>query len=413
MAITDTFVKQIKHSGRPAGDKHSDGQGLYLHVTSAGKYWRLAYRFGGKQKTLALGVYPATTLANARRQRDEAKEQLALGNDPSVQKRVQKMQSTQAAANTFEAVAREFHATKADSWSAGHSMRWMRSMEKDVFPTVGKMLLPDVTAPLMLTVLRKVESRGARETASKLKEQSGQVFRYGIQTGRCSSNPVPDLSGALAPVVVKHMAAVLDPKAAGALMRAIDGYQGQPLTRAALLLSALLFQRPGNIRAMEWAWIDFEAAMMTIPAASMKRTIEGKINGRPHFVPLAPQAIEVLKEIQALTGRGRYVFPSARTGERPMSDATVGAALRRLGYTSDEMTAHGFRAMARTLLIERLPGIQADVIEAQLAHGKSGPLGAAYDRADYMEQRRQLMSTWANYLEQLKRGAEVIQFKQA
>ncbi|MEN5424710.1 site-specific integrase [Comamonas aquatica] len=209
------------------------------------------------------------------------------------------------------------------------------------------------------------------------------------------------------------MAAVLDPKAAGALMRAIDGYQGQPLTRAALLLSALLFQRPGNIRAMEWAWIDFEAAMMTIPAASMKRTIEGKINGRPHFVPLAPQAIEVLKEIHALTGHGRYVFPSARTGERPMSDATVGAALRRLGYTSDEMTAHGFRAMARTLLIERLPGIQADVIEAQLAHGKSGPLGAAYDRADYMEQRRQLMSIWANYLVQIKNGAEIIQFKQA
>ena len=232
MPLTDTFVKQIKHSGRPAGDKHSDAQGLYLHVKEAGKYWRLAYRFGGKQKTLALGVYPAVSLANARRKRDEAREQLALGADPSVQKRVQKMQSTQAAANTFEAVAREFHATKADSWSPGHSMRWMRSMEKDVFPTVGKMLLPDVTAPLMLTVLRKVESRGARETASKLKEQSGQVFRYGIQTGRCSSNPVPDLSGALAPVVVKHMAAVLDPKAAGALMRAIDGYQGQPSQRA-------------------------------------------------------------------------------------------------------------------------------------------------------------------------------------
>ncbi len=224
------------------------------------------------------------------------------------------------------------------------------------------MLLPDVTAPVMLTVLRKVESRGARETASKLKEQSGQVFRYGIRTGRCASNPIPDLSGALAPVVVKHMAAVLEPKAAGALMRAIDSYQGQPLTRAALLLSALLFQRPGNIRAMEWAWIDFDAAMMTIPAASMKRTIEGKINGRPHFVPLAAQAIAVLKEIHPLTGHGRYVFPSARTGEWPMSDATV---------------------------------------------------GAAYDCAYYIEQRRQLMSIWANYLDQIKNGAEVIPFKQA
>jgi integrase len=204
------------------------------------------------------------------------------------------------------------------------------------------------------------------------------------------------------------MAALLEPVKVGELMRAIDSYTGQPITRGALLLSALLFQRPVNIRSMEWAWIDFDAAMLTIPAQAMKRTIHGKINGRPHLVPLAQQAIEVLRQLQPLTGHRVHVFPSTRGEGRPMSNMTVNAALRRMGFSGDEMTAHGFRAMARTLMIERLPGIHADVIEAQLAHSKSGPLGAAYDRAEYMEQRRTMMQTWADYLDKLRRGAEVI-----
>lgn len=219
---------------------------------------------------------------------------------------------------------------------------------------------------------------------------------------------MPDLHGALRPLVVKHMAAVLEPVKAGELLRAIDGYQGQPITRAALQLSALLFQRPGNIRAMQWSWVDFERAMLTIPAQAMKRTVHGKANGRPHLVPLAPQAIAILRELQPLSGHREFVFPGLRTSQRPMSDNTLNAALRRLGYSTEDMSAHGFRAMARTLMVENLPGISADVLEAQLAHGKSGPLGMAYDRAEFMQQRVQMMRTWADYLDRLRRGADVL-----
>lgn len=408
MGLTDTFVRTVKPSGSAAGDKHTDGQGLYLHVKGAGKYWRMNYRFLGKQKTLALGVYPAVSLAKARQRRDRARELLADGTDPSAAKRAEKLATAVAAANTFEAVAREFHATHASGWSPRYGARWIERMEKDLFPYIGKMTLPSITAPVLLDALRRIEKRGANETAHTLRQTAGQVFRYGVQTGRCERSPVSDLHGALKPIVVKHMAAVLEPVKAGELLRAIDGYTGQPMTKAALALSALLFQRPGNIRQMEWAWLDLDKAMLTIPSQDMKRRLQQKINGRPHFVPLAPQAVAILKELQPLTGHGRYVFPSLRTGERPMSDNTVNAALRRLGFASDEMSAHGFRAMARTLMIERIPGIPADVIEAQLAHGKSGPLGAAYDRAEFMEQRRKMMNEWANYLDKLRAGADVI-----
>lgn len=413
MPLTDTFIKQAKHSGKAAGDKHSDGGGLYLHVMAAGKYWRMAYRFGGKQKTLAMGVYPAVTLAQARRRRDEARAQLADGIDPSLVKQAEKAAKAVAGESTFEAVAREYHGVKKSGWSEKYAAKWLRGLEKDLFPYVGRLQLADITAPLMLNAIRKVERRGNRDAAHTLSQNSGQVFRYGIQTGRCERNPMPDLQGALEPVVVKHMPAVLEPMKVGELLRAFDTYNGQPVTKAALQLSALLFQRPANIRKMEWSWIDLDAGMLTIPSASMKRTVAQKLNGRPHFVPLAPQAVEILREIQQLTGYRTFVFPSTRGEGRPMSDMTVNAALRRLGYSGDDMTAHGFRAMARTLMIERLPGIHADVIEAQLAHGKSGPLGAAYDRAEFMDQRRKMMSEWADYLDKLKAGAEVIQFKSA
>ena len=413
MPLTDTFIKQAKHSGKPAGDKHSDGGGLYLHIKAAGKYWRMAYRFGGKQKTLALGVYPAVTLAQARKRRDEAKAQLADGFDPGVVKHVAKIARAVAGESTFEAVAREYHGIKKSGWSEKYAAKWLRGLEKDIFPYVGRLQLPDITGPMILDAVRKVEKRGNRDAAHTLTQNSGQVFRYGIQTGRCTHNPMPDLRGALEPVVVKHMPAVLEPLKVGELLRAFDTYSGQPITKAALQLSALLFQRPANIRKMEWSWIDLDGGMLTIPSASMKRTVAQKLNGRPHFVPLAPQAVEVLREIQPLTGYRTFVFPSTRGEGRPMSDMTINAALRRLGYSGDEMTAHGFRAMARTLIIERLPGIHTDVIEAQLAHGKSGPLGAAYDRAEFMDQRRTMMQTWADYLDKLKAGADVIPFKSA
>ena len=410
MALTDTFVKNAKQSGKAAGDKHSDGGGMYLHVTKAGKYWRLAYRFAGKQKTLALGVYPAVTLAQARKKRDEAKALLAAGTDPSAAKRIEKAAAVVAAGNTFEAVAREFHATARAGWAVTYATRWIQRLERDLFPTIGRMALEDITAPVLLDVLRRVERRGVLSTTHRLSHSAAQVFRYGVQTGRCERDPAADLRGALKPHTVKHMAAVLEPVKVGELLRAMDGYTGNTVTRAALQLSALLFQRPGNIRAMQWAWIDLDKKMLTIPSEAMKRRIHEKVNGRPHLVPLADQAVAILKDIHPLTGHGRFVFPSERTGERCMSENTVGPALRRMGYGTDDMTAHGFRAMARTIMIERMPGISADVLEAQLAHGKSGPLGAAYDRADFMEQRVAMMQRWADYLDELRVGAKVLPF---
>ncbi len=412
MPLTDTFTKTSKHSGAPAGDKHSDGGGMYLLVKAAGKYWRMDYKFADKRKTLSLGVYPAVSLAKARQRREKARELLADGTDPGAAKREERQATATAAANTFELVAREFLETKTEAWTPKYAAKWLRGMEKDLFPYIGKLPTATVTPPMLLNALRKCEKRGAIESAHTLRQTAGQVFRYGIQTGRCDRNPALDLQGALKPVTTKHMAALLEPLKVGDLLRAIDGYSS-PLTRAALALSALLFQRPANIRSMEWAWIDFDNAMLTIPSQDMKRRIEQKLNGRPHFVPLAPQAAAFLKELVPISGHGRYVFPSIRTSQRPMSDNTVNAALRRMGFEKDEMSAHGFRATARTLMIERIKGISADVIEAQLAHGKSGPLGSAYDRAEFMEQRRVMMQTWADYLDKLRMGADVIQFKTA
>jgi integrase len=408
MALTDTFVRQVKHTGNAAGDKHTDGGGMYLLVKGAGRYWRLNYRHGGKRKTLALGTYPEVSLAKARKRLAEARERMADGIDPGAVKQAQKVATAVAEANTFEAVAREFFAAKVVGWSPKYGARWIERMEKDLFPFLGKLSLTSITAPVLLAALRRVEKRGAIETAHTLRQCAGQVFRYGIQTGRSERSPAGDLHGALKPIRVKHMAAVLEPAKVGELLRAIDGYAGQPITRAALALSALLFQRPGNIRQMEWVWVDVDKAVLTIPSQDMKRRLHEKANGRPHVVPLAPQALTILNELHPLTGHGRYVFPSLRTGERAMSDNTVNAALRRMGYSKDEMSAHGFRAMARTLMIERMQGISAEVIEAQLAHGKSGPLGMAYDRAEFMEQRRRMMLEWAGFLDNLRRGADVI-----
>lgn len=392
----------------------TDAAGLYLEVSPAGsKRWFWKFYPDGKESRLALGSYPEVTLKAARAARDEARKTRQSGTNPVQQRKADSLAKATSSATTFEAVAREFYGTKAAAWSPTYATRWLERMEKDVFPALGSLPLASITAPLLLDTLRKVQKRGAGETAHTLRQTTGQVFRYGVQTGRATRNPAHDLHGALAPVTVKHMAAVLDPAAAGDLMRAIDAYAGQPVTRAALVLSALLFQRPGNIRAMEWAEIDTDAALWTIPAAKMKRSKADKMNGRPHLVPLAPQAIAILADMKPLTGHGRYVFPSLLTGERCMSENTVRNALRRMGYSNDDMTPHGFRAMARTLMIERLPGIHADVIEAQLAHGKRGPLGMAYDRAEYMEQRRAMMATWADYLDRLRTGAQVLPLKVA
>lgn len=409
MALNDTFIKNsTKHSGKPAGDKHSDGGGLYLHVKASGTYWRMAYRLHDSQKTLSIGVYPAVGLAQARAARDAAKAQLAKGIDPSTAKREQKHAEKMAATNTYEAVAREFHQLKAPSWSEGHAYKWLRMNEAYLFPVLGSKPLERIKAKDVLAALRKVEAKGILSTAHDLQQMAGQVFRYAVQTGRIEQNPVPDLKGALQPHVAKHFAAVTDPAKVGEMLRAIDGYTGLPTTKAALQLAALFFQRPGNIRAMEWAWIDLDNAMLAIPPADMKRTKREKLNGKAHYIPLAKQAIAILQALRPLTGSGRYVFPGARSTLRPMSDNTINAALKRLDFGEDHVS-HGFRAMARTMMAARLAGIPDTLVEAQLGHGKSGPLGSAYDRAEYMEQRRAMMQTWADYLDQLRVGAKIIQ----
>lgn len=411
--LTDADCRNATCPPEKKRHRLTDTAGLYLEVAPNGsKRWFWKFYPEGKESRLALGAYPTVTLKKAREARDEAKKVRQAGTNPVQQRRAAKLAAGLQGVHTFEATARELFVTKADSLSPQYAARWIERMEKDLFPVLGSLPLKDISAPMLLDALRRVERRGAMETAHTLRQTAGQVFRYGIQTGRCERNPAPDLQGALKPVKTKNMAALLEPSKVGELMRNIDAYTGQPVTRAAVLLSALTFQRPGNIRAMEWAEVDLDGAMWTIPAAKMKRTLHGKINGRPHMVPLAPQALAALKEIQPLTGHGRYVFPSMMGQGKCMSENTVRLALRRMGYTNDEMTPHGNRAMARTLMVENLPGVSADVIEAQLAHGKSGPLGAAYDRAEFMQQRRELMRRWADYLDRLRIGAHVIPFQE-
>jgi integrase len=414
MALNDTFIKNgTKWSGKPAGDKHNDGGGLYLHIKQAGKYWRMNYRLSGKQRTLAIGVYPAVSLAKARKERTGAREQLAQGIDPSTAKQEAKHAEKVASVNTYEAVAREFHGIKAHVWSESYAAKWLRLNEMYLLPVIGRLPLDTIKPPALLKALRKVEDKGILSTAEDLQQMAGQVFRYGVQTGRCERDIAADLRGALKPHVTRHFSAILDPVKVGELLRAIDAYTGQPTTVAALKLSPMFFQRPGNIRKMEWAWIDLERAMLTIPPADMKRTKAQKINGKAHLIPLARQAVEILRAIQPLTGYGRYVFAGARSSTRPMSNNTINAALRRMDFSGEEQVAHGFRAMARTMLAERLHGIPDALVEAQLGHGKSGPLGAAYDRAEYLEQRRLMMQTWADYLDRLRTGADVIPLHRA
>ncbi len=392
----------------------TDGGCLYLEVSPAGaKRWFWKFYPDGKESRLALGSYPEVTLKAARAARDEARKVRQTGTNPVQARKANKIAKAASSANTFEAVAREFHAIKASGWSEGHATKWLRMNELYLFPHIGSLPLDSIKTPALLATLRKVEKKGILSTAQDLQAMAGQVFRYGVQAAHCERNPADDLKGALKPHIAKHFAAIVDPVEAGAMLRAIDGYTGQPATVAALKLSALFFQRPGNIRAMEWAWVDLDAKLLTVPAKEMKSSLHQKLNGKAHLVPLATQAIAVFKSIKPLTGHSRYVFPGARSHERPMSDGTINGALRRLDYGNDEHVAHGFRAMARTMLAERMKGIPAELVEAQLGHGKSGPLGNAYDRAEYMEQRHQVMQTWADYLDKLRIGADVIQFKKA
>lgn len=387
----------------------TDAGGLYLEVAPNGsKRWFWKHYRDGKEFRLSLGSYPTASLKAAREARDAAKKLHRGGTNPVQVRRLERVTAKATGAVTFESVAREFHATKASGWSATHAAQWMRAMEKDLFPYLGTLPLTSINAPVLLATVRRVSDRGATQMARDLCQYAGQVFRHGITTERCAANPARTLVEALPKHHWRPASAPTNTKAAAVLLRAMADYKGQPATRAALMLSALTFQRPGNVRAMEWAELDLDAGLWSIPAAKMKRRLVDKTNGRPHFVPLAPQAVAILRDMAPLTGHGQYVFPSILTGERCMSENTVRAALRRMGFGADEVTAHGFRAMAQTLILENLTGIKPDVIEAQLAHGKHGVLGATYDRAEYMTQRRALMTAWADYLDRLRAGAEVI-----
>lgn len=405
MALTDTFVKNVKHSGAPAGDKVTDGQGLHLLVKAAGKYWRLSYRFLGKQKTLALGVYPEVSLAQARQRRDQARKLLAEGADPSVAKRADKVARKLAADNTFEAVAQAWlaktKALRAESTDA-KVQGWLKN---DVLPAIGRLPIAEITPRDVLDLVRKVEKRGAIDSATRMKQLCGQIFRYAVAEGSAERDVTADLRGALAVRRTVHLAAITEPAKVGALLRAIHGYSGHPVTVAALKLAPLLFVRPGELRHAEWSEIDFDAAEWRIPGTKMKM-------GADHIVPLATQAVEVLAELQKLTGRARYVFPSVRTGARPMSENTINAALRGMGYSSDMHTAHGFRATARTILDE-VQGERVDLIEHQLAHAVKDVNGRAYNRTAHLPARKEMMQRWANYLDQLRAGGEVIQLRTA
>lgn len=406
MALTDVAIRNAKPAEKQ--QKLFDGGGLHLLVTPAGgKRWVLKYRFGGKEKSLALGTYPEVTLVEARQKRAAAREMLVQGTDPGEAKKAEKRTQRLNAENSFEAIAREWHAKYAPSWSASHGARLLRRLEVDAFPWIGGKPIAELAPPDVLDVLRRVEKRGALETAHRLHANIGQVCRYAVATGRAARDVTADLRGALPPVQQEHMAAITDPKQVAELLRAIDGYQGTLPVSCALRLAPLLFQRPGELRAAEWAEFDLDASTWEIPSDRMKRTKQGKAAGGAHIVPLPLQAVAILRELQLLTGNGRLLFPSVRTKDRPMSDNTVNAALRRLGYDGDTMTGHGFRAMARTILDEVL-AVPAPIIEAQLAHTVKDPLGRAYNRTAHLQQRREMMQKWADYLDRLKAGAQII-----
>lgn len=397
MPLTDTAIRNAKPAAKPA--KLFDERGLFLIVTPAGgKWWRFRYKFDSKEKLLSLGVYPDVGLKDARERRDAARKLLADGIDPGENRKAQKATKQDRAANSFEVIAREWYAKHSPNWAEHHGDRIIRRFERDIFPWIGGRPIADVTAPELLAAMRRIENRGALETAHRALGNCGQVFRYAIATGRAMRDPSGDLRGALPPVKGEHFAAVTEPKHAAELLRTLDGYQGTLTVACALRLAPLVFVRPGELRNAEWADVDFGAAEWRYHVTK---------TDSDHIVPLATQAVAILRELHALTGAGRYVFPGARSNGRPMSDNAILAAMRRMSIGKDEMSGHGFRAMARTILDEVL-GVRPDLIEHQLAHAVKDPNGRAYNRTAHLVERRKMMQQWADYLDKLKAGAEVI-----
>ncbi len=397
MPLTDSAARNAKPAAKTV--RMFDRDGLYLEISPrGGKWWRLKYRFAGKEKRVSLGVYPEVNLKKARARTIDARQLLDAGVDPSENRRAAKAAQLEGAANSFEVVTREWIEQQMKSWVKGHGERILTRFERDIFPWIGARPMADLTAPELLTTVRRIEKRGALETAHRALGNCGQVFRYAIATGRAKRDPSADLRGALPPVKTEHFAAITEPERVGALMRAIDGYEGSLTVRCALRLAPLVFVRPGELRHAEWTAVDLDGG-------EWRYTVT-KTN-TPHIVPLSSQAVAILRELKPLTGRGRYVFSSARSSQRPMSNNAILAAMRRMGIAKDEMSGHGFRAMARTILDEVL-GFRPDFIEHQLAHAVRDPLGRAYNRTAHLAERRKMMQAWADYLDKLKSGADVI-----
>ena len=397
MSLTNASVRTAKP--REKAFKLSDEKGLYLLVSPAGgKWWRLDYRFSGKRKTLSLGVYPDVGLKDARGRRDEARKLIADGIDPGENRKAMKSARSDRAANSFEVVAREWFAKQAPNWATSHADKIIQRLEKDVFPWLGGKPIAEIAAPELLAVLRRIESRGALDTAHRAHQNCGQVFRYAVATGRAARDPSGDLRGALAPAKHEHFAAITEPAAVGELLRAIDGFKGTFIVQCALKLAPLFFVRPGELRKAEWRQFDLEKAEWRYVVTKTKSE---------HLVPLSSQAVTILRELHPLTGTKAFVFPG-RDPQRPMSEAAINAALRRMGYdTKTEITGHGFRAMARTILHQEM-GIRPEVIEHQLAHRVPDALGTAYNRTKFLSERRMMMQQWADGLDKLKAGAKVI-----
>ncbi|MGP3659699.1 tyrosine-type recombinase/integrase [Burkholderia gladioli] len=398
MPLTDTAIRNAKPGRRQ--QKLFDGGGLFLLITPAGqRYWRLKYRFAGKEKLLALGVYPDVTLAVAREKKDSARKKLAVGVDPGEAKRVEKREARLAASNSFEAVARGWMDERKTVVEIGQYEKTLARFNADVFPWLGRRPVAEIDAPEVLTVLKRIDGRGARFTAHRVRSEISRVFRYGIKEGYCKDDPARDLVDAIPPAQTTHFAAITEPTKVGEMLRAFDGFSGTFPVLCALKLAPMLFVRPGELRQAEWSQFDLDKGEWRYLVTKTKTE---------HLVPLAAQAVAILRELHALTGAWRYVFPSARSKDRPMSDAAINAALRRLGYdTRTEITGHGFRAMARTILHEELEQ-KPEVIEHQLAHVVPDNLGAAYNRTKFIKERRVMMQRWADYLERLKSGAEII-----
>lgn len=401
--LTDTAIKKAKPNDKPY--KMADEQGLYLMVTpSGGKLFRMKYKIGGKEKLLSFGAYPAVPLVRAREKRDDARRLLADGVDPGENRKVQKAAKFALEANTFEAIGLEWFAKMKPEWVDSHADKIMARLERDVFPWLGKRPVREIAAVEVLTTLRRISDRGAKDTAKRAQQNCGGVFRYAIQTGRASYNPIPDLRGALPTAIGGNFAAITDPVKVGELLRAIDGFNGTFIVKCALRLSPFLFVRPGELRQAKWKDFDLDKAEWKFLVSKTKKIEEPKI----HLVPLASQAVVILLELYPLTGHGEFVFPGARSNGRAMSEAAVNAALRRMGYdTKTEITGHGFRAMARTILHE-VHGIPPEVIEHQLAHKVPDALGSAYNRTKFLPARKAMMQQWADYLDKLKAGAEII-----